>query len=439
MRFRSKIAFFISLVISGILYSQDTIKFKIKVKAPPKTFNSWKLADGYSSPNRERIDLFDKAGNQAKGLAIPANYVGAQTPPDGCENYFGICTYNGKVSFNVGEKMKYLISNTEFEDVGFLQAELQSPMIKKEYYVSFKVSLADFSGFATSGWGIYFSDKQITDSNHYSAGVIPQLRFPDVIKDKNGWTEIKFKYKTTGKEKYITLGCFGKEINKQEVRGGRDFALSKAYYYVTDIKFIEIPEDRDKDGVWDIKDRCPDVFGLLDFNGCPDGDGDGVPDIDDACPKVKGLLVFKGCPDTDGDGITDAEDKCPTVVGKLADGGCPVDENELAAKSVQSLINTIQFDVGKETIKPLSFESLDDVASLLKSNPFVNITINEFIDEGTDPVKAKALSTKRAQSVIEYLIQKGCNQSMIHYAGSNTTETNPATDPTNTRRVEFKQ
>lgn len=397
--------------------------------------NQLRLADGYSSPNNARADLFNKAGSQAQGVAIPNNYVGSQIPPDGQDSYFGICTYNGKVSFSVGDQMKYGVSNTQFNDIGFIQALLPSALTKKEYFVSYKVSLADHSGFATSGWGVYFSEKQITDSINFSTAITPHLSVPDMVKDKMSWTELKFKYKPTGKEKYIVIGCFKKDYTKQETPGGRDFALSKAYYYVTDIKFIEIPEDRDKDGVWDIKDRCPDVFGLAELKGCPDTDGDGIANIDDACPNVKGLLVFKGCPDTDGDGITDSEDKCPTAAGKLADGGCPVDES----KNIQNLISTIQFEEGKEILKPSSIETLDDVASILKANTSLNITIGEFLSEGADPVKAKELSTKRANAIISYLVGKGCNPAMINYVGNSGVELGQPTDPSNTRRVEFKQ
>ena len=44
-----------------------------------------------------------------------------------------------------------------------------------------------------------------------------------------------------------------------------------------------------------------------------DTDNDGVIDTEDKCPTVFGLAAFKGCPDSDGDGIEDSEDKCPTV------------------------------------------------------------------------------------------------------------------------------
>lgn len=82
-------------------------------------------------------------------------------------------------------------------------------------------------------------------------------------------------------------------------------------------------KDRDKDGIVDEEDRCPDVFGLKALKGCPDKDGDGIADMDDKCPDVKGLPALQGCPDRDGDGITDAEDRCPDVKGSAALKGCP--------------------------------------------------------------------------------------------------------------------
>jgi len=92
--------------------------------------------------------------------------------------------------------------------------------------------------------------------------------------------------------------------------------------------------DTDGDGIIDGEDDCPDVKGTLAFKGCPDTDGDGIMDSKDDCPTVKGVKEFKGCPDTDGDGIADKEDECPTVFGIKAFNGCPdSDEDGVADKS----------------------------------------------------------------------------------------------------------
>jgi outer membrane protein OmpA-like peptidoglycan-associated protein len=98
-------------------------------------------------------------------------------------------------------------------------------------------------------------------------------------------------------------------------------------------------KDKDKDGVLDAKDACPSVAGVADDdpkkNGCPrDTDGDGIADAVDACPDVKGVAQDdpkkNGCPrDKDSDGIADANDACPDVAGiKSSDparNGCPGD------------------------------------------------------------------------------------------------------------------
>lgn len=87
-------------------------------------------------------------------------------------------------------------------------------------------------------------------------------------------------------------------------------------------KFNGCP-DRDNDGIIDNDDACPDQAGLAELRGCPDRDKDGVADKDDQCPDVKGLEAFHGCPDTDGDGISDNNDACPEVAGIAELNGCP--------------------------------------------------------------------------------------------------------------------
>lgn len=98
--------------------------------------------------------------------------------------------------------------------------------------------------------------------------------------------------------------------------------------------------DRDKDTLYDVEDACPDVAGERSAdpreNGCPpaDSDGDGFVDRSDACPAVAGVASDdprqNGCPkDTDGDGIVDTEDACADVPGERSRDpklhGCPKD------------------------------------------------------------------------------------------------------------------
>ncbi len=90
--------------------------------------------------------------------------------------------------------------------------------------------------------------------------------------------------------------------------------------------------DRDRDGVPDVSDACPNDPGPEATGGCPDVDGDGVVDADDCCPDTPGVSTLGGCPDNDSDGFVEQNDRacpnlhqdmCPGRAGALDNGGCP--------------------------------------------------------------------------------------------------------------------
>lgn len=97
--------------------------------------------------------------------------------------------------------------------------------------------------------------------------------------------------------------------------------------------------DRDHDGIVDEEDACPDTPGVHTddpkTNGCADSDKDGIVDPVDACPAVAGVRSddpkINGCPDADGDSVVDAVDACPAVPGVRTDNpktnGCPPDRD----------------------------------------------------------------------------------------------------------------
>lgn len=84
-----------------------------------------------------------------------------------------------------------------------------------------------------------------------------------------------------------------------------------------------LPPDRDRDGIADEEDACPQVPGPWSARGCPDADEDGIEDLEDLCRDEPGPRSLNGCPDTDGDGVADREDRCPASPGLKATLGCP--------------------------------------------------------------------------------------------------------------------
>lgn len=192
-------------------------------------------------------------------------------------------------------------------------------------------------------------------------------------------------------------------------------------------KFHGCP-DRDNDGIPDDQDSCPDVFGIAQFKGCPDSDGDGVPDDKDACPYQPGPARFNGCPDTDGDGVPDSEDRCPTVQGPISNMGCPVPV-DTSAPPVRSgrtqtyraperdLSEPILFDLGKTVIKDISVPILMEAVMELNNNENAFIMIDGHTDAiGSDRIN-DPLSYRRANAVKKYLTDMGGNPKRMMAVG----------------------
>jgi OOP family OmpA-OmpF porin len=203
--------------------------------------------------------------------------------------------------------------------------------------------------------------------------------------------------------------------------------------------------DKDGDGILDKDDKCPDVRGPKDNNGCPfaDTDKDGVVDKDDKCPTVAGFGRYQGCPvpDTDGDGINDEEDKCPSVKGSKANGGCPEIKKEIVEK-VNYAAKRIQFKFTKADISPESLKTLNEVADILKANPELKLTIEGHTSNDGVYESNKRLSQARANNVKAYLESKGIAASRltaIGYGPDRLISTGKtAAEKAKNRRVEMK-
>jgi len=209
--------------------------------------------------------------------------------------------------------------------------------------------------------------------------------------------------------------------------------------------------DTDGDGVPDYLDLCPntpaEAKGFIDKNGCTlDTDGDGVPDYLDKCPKTpieaRGKVDENGCPrDTDGDGIPDYLDKCPTIAGVAENNGCPAIKKEVKTLFKKAL-QGIQFETGKDQIKPKSFSILNQIATVLATNPTYLIEVRGHTDNVGNPKSNQILSQKRAESVRKYLGDKGIDSKRMTANGYGdalpvATNTTPAGRTLN-RRVEFE-
>jgi len=215
------------------------------------------------------------------------------------------------------------------------------------------------------------------------------------------------------------------------------------------------PLDADGDKVPDGIDMCADTpaGAIVDDHGCPrDTDHDGVPDGIDQCADTPvGMHVdARGCPaDADGDGVPDDKDRCPnTQPGVKVDAdGCPI---ELSAREIEMLDKgriterEIHFETNKSDILPESYPTLDDIGTILIQWPQLKIEIGGHADaRGSDKYNLD-LSQRRAESVMNYLVQKFPQLNSAQYTAKGYGERVPiASNKTvegmaKNRRVEFK-
>jgi outer membrane protein OmpA-like peptidoglycan-associated protein/opacity protein-like surface antigen len=245
------------------------------------------------------------------------------------------------------------------------------------------------------------------------------------------------------------------------------------------------PRDRDKDGLLEPQDQCPDqpetVNGVDDTDGCPDtvkdtdGDGiddkidkckdepedkdafedeDGCPEVDndkdglldaaDKCPEAAGPPENTGCPDTDGDGdgVVDRLDNCPTEPGTKEFHGCKTKQLVVITTHQLQVMENVLFDLGKATLKPRSKKLLDEMARILIAHPEIEkIKVEGHTDAKGSDARNKILSQARAESVVAYLVKVGVDLGRLEAIGHG--EESPLEDNATSagrranRRVEF--
>jgi OmpA-OmpF porin, OOP family len=112
-------------------------------------------------------------------------------------------------------------------------------------------------------------------------------------------------------------------------------------------------------------------------------------------------------------------------------------------KEKLELKETIYFDTGEATIKPVSFSLLDEVAGVLKQHGELKRTeIEGHTDSQGDAAFNQQLSQRRAEAVREYLVRKGIDESRLGAKGFGADKPIAPNDTEQgreaNRRVEFR-
>ena len=159
-----------------------------------------------------------------------------------------------------------------------------------------------------------------------------------------------------------------------------------------------------------------------------------------AVPKIEQPSV-PAFVDADKDGISDEEDKCPNLAGTKENNGCPVIKPEIKQK-VDMAVKQIFFAFASDVIVEKSFTALDEVVAVLKQDPGIKIKIEAHSDNRGSFARNMEWSKKRAKAVADYFITKGIAGDRINFKGYGDTQPVASNDSeegrAKNRRVEIK-
>ncbi|MGH8441724.1 MAG: OmpA family protein [Nevskiaceae bacterium] len=177
-----------------------------------------------------------------------------------------------------------------------------------------------------------------------------------------------------------------------------------------------------------------------------DSDGDGLPDSKDACPSTPASTA-DGCPpaapamrtDSDNDGIYDDQDECEcTLEGLKVDAkGCAV-----ATEEQSIVLKGVNFLPSSATLTPEAKVVLEAAVAGLSGQAGLKVELGGHTDSQGADAANKALSQRRADSVRQYLIDKGIDGARLTAVGYGESEpiadNNTREGRTENRRVELK-
>jgi len=213
-------------LIANPSFEQDNGKIK-KLGEASKALGSW------STATKTKVDVFSPSALDPM-VGIPNNAMGKANAKDGT-NYIGIKIYDYNSKGGRGYLTSELIEHLEKD---------------KRYCLSYNLSLADVSKYATNNFGVYFSKREVyeegADALIKSDAIVPNNNL--VVKNMSTWTNVCTPFTAKGHEKFITIGNFHSS-NKtasetmRKPKGISQSQLPMAYYYVDNMNLIEIDRD----------------------------------------------------------------------------------------------------------------------------------------------------------------------------------------------------
>jgi outer membrane protein OmpA-like peptidoglycan-associated protein len=147
------------------------------------------------------------------------------------------------------------------------------------------------------------------------------------------------------------------------------------------------------------------------------------------------------CPDRDKDGVPDNVDRCPDVAGPMDNWGCPPYKKLDVKRDKIELKERLYFAWDQAILEDASFPVLDEVVQALKDNKGFRVQVEGHASSEGGDEHNQTLSEKRAEAVLDYLVVHGIEKERLvskGFGSSVPAETN-ATEAgrESNRRVEF--
>ncbi|MGD1846711.1 MAG: OmpA family protein [Salibacteraceae bacterium] len=339
-----------------------------------KRAGSISMAEPWYSPTDVQADLFSKS---AKGdFSAPENMYGREVPEDG-DNYAGFVAW----------------SYRDASPRSYLTVELDKPLTEgKIYCVKFMVSLSDISKYAVNNIGAYLSTKKVTVKDLNNNSIEPQVMHSanKIYDDQYYWQTICQTFKSSGKEKYLTIGNFAAQdlVKTKKLRRPKGFTtpqIGNSYYYIENVSIINMAE----------------------------------VDGDCACGA-------------------DAEDEADMNVVYNQNVSDEMDIDDKGMLELQKIF----FESNSSKLDATPSEAMGKAVKVLKANPSMKVEIMGHADAIEQAKDKGDLSMARAEAVKTFLVENGVAASQLTVKGYKDQQ--PATEDGSTqglaqnRRVTFK-
>lgn len=314
-------------------------------------------------------------------------------PTSATPDYFNSCSRDVGVPGNIfgsqpasdGEAFAGLVtfspSKNNYRE--YLQVELSRTLASGEMVcIEVDISPADKAEFVTDGFGIYLSKQKVKHGRQHAFAFDAQFENPElhILDETDRWTLLSDVFEAEGGEKYITLGNFKRDRENTVLRRTKE-------------------------------------------QGAEDGNGWAYLYIDNVVVKpVK------------------SRDECSCMNDYIREH---IHDPPLELSEVREIeMRRIHFDFDKSVLDEVAQSELKDVLSVMRRDRSFFIEIQGHTDIIGAESYNLSLSKARAQTVINFLVNKGVDEDrlQISYLGEENPRASNETDEgrAENRRVEFR-